>query len=121
MPTYEYVCTACDHRFEDFESMSAKPQVKCPECGKRKLRRLFGTGAGIIFKGSGFYETDYKKKTGGPSSSEKEGKAKSDAAAKGESKGESKAESKPESKADAKPDPGSKPDPKPAAKKDAKK
>jgi putative FmdB family regulatory protein len=114
MPTYEYVCTACDHRFEDFESMSAKPQVKCPKCGKRRLRRLFGTGAGIIFKGSGFYETDYKKKSGGPSTSESEGK-KADADAKAGTKAESKTDSKTESK------PESKPEKKPAAKKDAKK
>jgi putative FmdB family regulatory protein len=122
MPTYEYVCTACDHRFEDFESMSAKPQVKCPACGKRKLRRLFGTGAGIIFKGSGFYETDYKKKTGSPSASETAGKkAESDAKSgtKPESKTESKSESKPDSKTESKPE--SKPAPKPPAKKDSKK
>ena len=118
MPTYEYVCTGCDHRFEDFESMSAPPQVKCPECGKRRLRRLFGTGAGIIFKGSGFYETDYKKKTGGPSTSETAGKkAESDAKSgtKPESKPVSKSESKPESKSE------SKSDAKSAPKKDSKK
>ncbi len=114
MPTYEYVCSACDHRFEDFESMTAKPQVKCPGCGKRKLRRLFGTGAGIIFKGSGFYETDYKKKTGAPSASETAGK-KADADAKAGTKPEAKSESKAESKAE------SKPAPKPPAKKDSKK
>lgn len=60
MPTYEYVCDACEHEFEEFQSMSAKHLKKCPECGKNKLRRLIGTGAGIIFKGSGFYETDYR-------------------------------------------------------------
>lgn len=60
MPTYEYQCEACDHRFEEFQSMSAKPLRKCPECGKLKLKRLIGTGAGIIFKGSGFYQTDYR-------------------------------------------------------------
>ena len=110
MPTYEYVCTACDHRFEDFESMSAKPQVKCPACGKRKLRRLFGTGAGIIFKGSGFYETDYKKRSGSPSKSETDGK-KADA--------DAKAGTKPESKPAEKP--AEKPASKPPAKKDSKK
>ena len=126
MPTYEYVCTGCDHRFEDFESMSAAPQVKCPECKKRKLRRLFGTGAGIIFKGSGFYETDYKKKTGAPSASETAGK-KADSDAKEGKKPESKTESKSESKSEAKPEskpaskPESKPDAKPSAKKDSKK
>jgi len=60
MPTYEYACDACEHEFEEFQSITAKPLRKCPECGKNKLKRLFGTGAGIIFKGSGFYETDYR-------------------------------------------------------------
>ena len=60
MPTYEYKCEKCKHLFEAFHSMSAKPLKKCPECGG-KIKRLFGTGAGIIFKGSGFYETDYKR------------------------------------------------------------
>lgn len=60
MPTYDYECKDCQHAFEEFHSMSAKPVKKCPECGG-KVKRLIGTGAGIIFKGSGFYETDYKK------------------------------------------------------------
>src|SRR5581483_11938124 len=60
MPTYEYQCDACEHKFEEFQSMKEEPLKKCPKCGKKKLRRLFGTGAGIIFKGSGFYETDYR-------------------------------------------------------------
>ncbi len=60
MPTYDYVCENCGHAFEEFQMMSAKPLRKCPECGKQKLRRLIGTGAGVIFKGGGFYETDYR-------------------------------------------------------------
>ncbi len=60
MPTYEYICENCGHHLEKFQMMSAKPIKKCPECGKMKLKRLIGTGAGIIFKGSGFYETDYR-------------------------------------------------------------
>ena len=60
MPTYDYRCDACGHQLEAFQSMTAKPLRKCPECGKQKLKRLIGTGAGIIFKGSGFYETDYR-------------------------------------------------------------
>lgn len=60
MPTYDYQCQACDHTFEAFQSITAKPLKRCPECGKQKLARLIGTGAGIIFKGSGFYETDYR-------------------------------------------------------------
>src|SRR3954447_13813665 len=60
MPTYEYKCEACGHRFEKFQSITAAPIKKCPECGKSKVRRLIGTGAGLLFKGSGFYITDYR-------------------------------------------------------------
>ncbi len=60
MPTYDYECRACNHTFEKFQPISAGVLRKCPECGKLKLRRLIGCGAGIIFKGSGFYETDYR-------------------------------------------------------------
>ena len=60
MPTYDYRCKACEHEFEEFQSMSAKPLVVCPECDEKALERLIGTGAGLIFKGSGFYETDYR-------------------------------------------------------------
>ncbi len=60
MPTYDYRCDACEHQFEEFQSMKDEPLKKCPQCGKKKLQRLFGTGAGIIFKGSGFYQTDYR-------------------------------------------------------------
>jgi putative FmdB family regulatory protein len=60
MPTYEYECNACKNRFEEFQSFSEEPLTKCPRCKKKKLRRLLGTGAAIIFKGSGFYETDYR-------------------------------------------------------------
>jgi putative FmdB family regulatory protein len=61
VPTYDYVCDACQHAFDHFQSMSSEHLRKCPACGKRKLRRLIGSGAGVIFKGGGFYETDYKK------------------------------------------------------------
>ena len=60
MPTYDYECSACAHKFDAFQSISEEPLVKCPACKKKKLKRLFGTGAGIIFKGSGFYQTDYR-------------------------------------------------------------
>ena len=63
MPTYEYKCDACGHAFERFQSITAEPVKKCPECGKNKVRRLIGTGAGLIFKGSGFYITDYRDKS----------------------------------------------------------
>jgi putative FmdB family regulatory protein len=98
MPTYEYECDACKHRFEAFQMMSDAHLKKCPKCGKSKLQRLIGAGAGIIFKGSGFYETDYKRKSGGgsgdsgssaksgsSSDSGSSGSAKSDTASKNES------------------------------------
>ncbi len=60
MPTYDYECDACNHSFELFQSITAKHIRKCPECGKLKIKRLIGTGSTIIFKGSGFYQTDYR-------------------------------------------------------------
>ena len=63
MPTYEYQCDACDHNFDEFQSMSEAPLTKCPKCGKKKLRRVFGAGAAVIFKGSGFYQTDYRSES----------------------------------------------------------
>ena len=63
MPTYDYECDACQHAFEHFQKISDDPLKKCPECGKNKLRRLFGTGAAIVFKGSGFYQTDYRSES----------------------------------------------------------
>jgi putative FmdB family regulatory protein len=60
MPTYDYECDACGHKFELFQGIKDDIQKKCPECKKMKLRRLFGTGAAVIFKGSGFYQTDYR-------------------------------------------------------------
>jgi putative FmdB family regulatory protein len=63
MPTYEYQCDACQHNFDEFQSMSEPALKKCPQCKKSKLRRVFGTGAAILFKGSGFYETDYRSES----------------------------------------------------------
>jgi len=60
MPTYDYECDACGHTFELFQSFSEPVKKKCSECEKPKLRRLFGTGAAVVFKGSGFYQTDYR-------------------------------------------------------------
>jgi putative FmdB family regulatory protein len=85
MPTYDYVCGACGHRLEHFQSMTSRRLRKCPDCGERKLERLVGSGAGLIFKGSGFYETDYKQSSSKPSpepAAEKKSDAKEPGAAK---------------------------------------
>lgn len=92
MPTYDYVCDACNHEFELFQSITEKTKRKCPECGRLKLRRLFGTGAAIVFKGSGFYQTDYRSESY-RKGAEAERKAKSDGKNDGKSNGESKAKS----------------------------
>jgi putative FmdB family regulatory protein len=63
MPTYDYLCDACGHEFELFQSITDDQKRKCPDCGKLKLRRLFGTGAAVVFKGSGFYQTDYRSES----------------------------------------------------------
>jgi putative FmdB family regulatory protein len=60
MPTYDYRCDGCCHEFEELQSFSAAPLKTCPKCGEDRLRRLFGTGAAVLFKGSGFYQTDYR-------------------------------------------------------------
>lgn len=60
MPTYEYECSSCKHKFEILQSISEKPKTKCPECGKQ-LKKLISSTGGFIFKGKGFYATDYKK------------------------------------------------------------
>ncbi|MHC4779799.1 MAG: FmdB family zinc ribbon protein [Planctomycetota bacterium] len=62
MPTYDYECRRCHHAFEEFQSITANPLKKCPVCSKRSLERLIGAGAGVIFRGSGFYSTDYRSK-----------------------------------------------------------
>jgi putative FmdB family regulatory protein len=63
MPTYEYQCDACGHNFDEFQGINDKPLRKCPKCRKSKLRRVFGIGAAVIFKGSGFYQTDYRSES----------------------------------------------------------
>lgn len=89
MPTYDYECDACQHKFELFQNITAEPEKKCPECGKRKLRRLIGAGAGFVFKGSGFYLTDYRSESY---------KKRAEADKPTETKSESKSESKPAEK-----------------------
>jgi len=97
MPTYEYECSGCHKKLEAFQSMSDAPLKKCPKCGKPRLRRLIGAGAGVIFKGSGFYTTDYRsssydsaKKSDSDSGTKKSDsdskKSDSDSAAKSDSK-----------------------------------
>jgi putative FmdB family regulatory protein len=63
MPTYDYVCDGCGHAFELFQSMTDPVKRTCPECGRKKLRRLIGAGGAIVFKGSGFYKTDYRSES----------------------------------------------------------
>ena len=109
MPTYDYECDACGHRFELFQSITEEAKKKCPECKKSKLRRLFGTGAALMFKGSGFYTTDYRsdsykkgaKADTGSSGSSSESKS-SDSKSSGGSDGSgsaAKSEAKPDKKA----------------------
>lgn len=92
MPTYEYKCNGCDHRFEAFQSMSEKAVETCPACGEKKVERLISAGGGLIFKGSGFYITDYR------SDSYKKAAKKDNEAAKPKPKTESKTEAKTGSK-----------------------
>ncbi len=98
MPTYEYACDACHHQYERFQPISDKPDVKCPECGKKKVRRLFSAGAGFILKGSGFYNTEYR--SGGVNSGVKKDATPSSGS--GEGKSEAKPETKPAAKAETK-------------------
>jgi len=102
MPTYDYQCDACGHQFEEFQSITANPLKKCPQCGKLKLKRLFGTGAGLIFKGSGFYQTDYRSETykkaasgDKPASASTESKTETTATKPAETKTEPKTKKKP--------------------------
>jgi putative FmdB family regulatory protein len=105
MPTYDYECQKCQHTWELFQPITAKPVKKCPECGKSSARRVIGPGAAILFKGSGFYLTDYRsdsykkaaeadKKSSEPAAAKDGAASKSDGAAKSEGKSGKKAESK---------------------------
>ena len=98
MPTYDYACQSCDHEFEQFQSMSAALLTKCPECGEKKLKRLVGAGAGLIFKGTGFYITDYKNKSGGGEPKPTDAKSAPDAKAAPDAKSAPPSKSTPESR-----------------------
>jgi putative FmdB family regulatory protein len=127
MPTYEYKCKSCGNKWDLFQSMTAKHIRKCPACGKNTAERQFGTGAAIIFKGSGFYETDYRsedyKKAAEADSKAAKGETTSDTKAdsKADTKSDSKSDSKPDTKAEAKTESKGKPtDSKAPAKTDSK-
>jgi putative FmdB family regulatory protein len=100
MPTYEYQCDACGNKFEKFQSITSGPIRKCPKCGKNKVRRLISTGAGLIFKGSGFYITDYRsesyKEKAKSESGEKTDSSKTESGKSDTAKSETKAEAKSE-------------------------
>jgi putative FmdB family regulatory protein len=107
MPTYEYVCDGCSHEFEIFQSMKDNRLKTCPECEEDRLRRKIGTGAGIIFKGSGFYETDYKRNSK-PESKEGGGKESGGSEGSGKSEGSSGSSGDSSSGSSSKPDSGAK-------------
>jgi len=123
MPTYEYACGKCGHEFERFQSILAEPVKKCPECGKNAVTRKIGIGGAVLFKGGGFYETDYRSdsytkaaEAEKGAATPKDGAAKTEAAGPADAKGKAGAktdgtsDSKPEAKpaAPAKPEPASK-------------
>jgi putative FmdB family regulatory protein len=102
MPTYEYKCENCGSEFELFQPITARSLRKCRQCGRSGLRRLIGAGAGVIFKGSGFYQTDYRSESyNNEAKKDKEG-TKESATKKSEAKGESKKEVKAEKTAEPK-------------------
>jgi putative FmdB family regulatory protein len=103
MPTYDYECDACHHKFELFQQISEDPKKKCPECGKSKLRRLFGTGAALVFKGSGFYQTDYRSESYKKAAAAETKPASDSSSSKSDSKSESKPSQSSEAKSESKP------------------
>jgi putative FmdB family regulatory protein len=108
MPTYDYECSSCGHTFDELQSFSEPPLTKCPRCKKKKLARLFGGGGAILFKGSGFYETDYRRagETNGDGKAEKADKSEKTESA-DTAKSETKTEPKTEAKTESKPAPKS--------------
>jgi putative FmdB family regulatory protein len=128
MPTYDYRCKACNHEFEEFQSMTAPVLKKCPKCGKATLERLIGIGAAVVFKGSGFYQTDYRSESyrkaadadkpatdAKAADSKTDAKSETKAEAKPDTKAETKAESKSEASTGAKSSAAAKIEPKPAS------
>jgi putative FmdB family regulatory protein len=122
MPTYEYQCDACGHKFERFQSITAEPIKQCPQCKKNKVRRLIGTGAGLIFKGSGFYITDYRSEGYKEKAKAESGGGSSSDSKSSDTGGSTSSDPKPAAKSDATPKPESKPaSPKPESKPSKKK
>ena len=115
MPTYDYECDACGHEFELFQGINDPVQRKCPRCAKLKLRRLFGIGAAVVFKGSGFYQTDYRSDSY-KKAAEKDRKSSEGGGDKAKSDGDGKKTPAEGSSKEPKPEPKSKPDPKPKPK-----
>ena len=107
MPTYEYLCEKCDHEFEQFQSITARSLRRCPNCKQNGLKRLIGSGSGIIFKGSGFYQTDYR--TENYKQAQKKEKSKSDTKkekAQAKTKSKDASDSKPKAESTKKKKPG---------------
>ncbi len=122
MPTYEYICRACGHEFEEFQSIKAEPTAVCPKCRKKKVDRKISGGGAVIFKGRGFYETDYRSESykSGADAEKKAGESKPDAtpASEAKSSSDSKSSSDLKSSSDSKSTPNStqKPDATPSSK-----
>jgi len=96
MPTYDYECGSCNHKYELFQSITAKPVRKCPSCGRQTAKRLIGTGGGVIFRGSGFYQTDYRSE-----GYKKSAKSETDSSSSSKSTSESTSASPPSTKSES--------------------
>lgn len=102
MPTYEYICRACQHAFEEFQSIKADPIRVCPKCRKKKVERLIGIGGAVIFKGGGFYETDYRSASYAAGESEAKKSSEASAASKTDAKTDAKSEARSDASSNAK-------------------
>jgi putative FmdB family regulatory protein len=110
MPTYDYQCSGCQHEFELFQSISDRPRRKCPACGEMRLKRLIGAGAAVVFKGSGFYQTDYRSESYRKRAAEDKSATSGTTDAKSDAKSDTKSDTKAATEAS-----GSKRKPKPPA------